>query len=417
MRRRKTEYGSSPGSNTDGRRTIIRIHDTKDGVEQAQVAATSSSSSWRKSSLGAFPRNSLVLYTASFLAIIAIVAIGYQPPERSDATASAVDTSATAMTTGIPDVSIDDLYATKVAATIAETGGLPVAANVAELSQSIAAESVLARSDESIVAKPQIVKPTTDSRTIKIHVAKKGDTVQAIASQYGISASTVKWANNLQSDAVEKGRKLKILPVDGIIYTAEHGDTVARIAKKYRTTEAQIVAFNDLELSGLKKGQQLIVPDGILPNSERPGYTAPTTNYNNYGGGNYNVVNANAYLGGASAGNRYAFGNCTWYAYERRKQLGRPVGGNWGNASTWAMYASAAGYTVNGTPAPGAVMQSGAYGYFGYGHVAIVESVNPGKSITISEMNAYRFGGGFNVVGRGTISWNEATSGMFNYIH
>lgn len=395
------------------------MYDTRNSVEPTPLKSEPSSSAWSKASLGAFPRNSLVLYTASFLAIIAVVAIGYQPPERTDAAASAVDPSSTAATTGASNVSIDDLYATKVAATIAETAGLPVATNVANLSQSLAQESVLARSDENIVAKPQIVKPTDDTRSIRMYVAKTGDTVQSIARQYGISPNTIKWANNLESDAVEKGRKLKILPVDGIIYTTESGDSVAEIAKKYRSTSSQIVTFNDLELSGIRTGQQVIVPDGILPNTERPGYTNPNTSYSSNNTGYYNagVGSANPYLAGASAGNRYAFGNCTWYAFERRKQLGRPVGSFWGNASTWAAYASASGFNVNGTPAPGAVMQNGAYGYFGYGHVAIVESVDQGKSITITEMNAYRFGGGFNTVGRGTIPWSEATSGMFNYIH
>lgn len=355
------------------------------------------------------------MYTASFLAIIAIVAMGYQPPERTGASASAVGTTQTTVETS--SVSIDDLYATKIAATIAETAGMPVATNVANLSQSLAAESVLARSDENIVAKPQIVKPSASGRTVRMHVAVSGDTVQSVAQKYGVSANTVKWANDLQSDAIEKGRKLKILPVDGVLYTTSQGDTADKIARRYNSTAAQIIAFNDLELSGVKAGQQLIVPNGILPTSERPGYVPPvqpTTNYGNY---NYTggVGSANPYA--ASIGNRYAFGNCTWYAYERRQQLGRPVGSLWGNASTWAMYAAAAGYKVNGTPAPGAVMQQGAAGYYGYGHVAIVESVDPGKSITISEMNAYRFGGGFNIVGRGQISWSEATSGMYRYIH
>ncbi len=355
------------------------------------------------------------MYTASFLAIIAVVAMGYQPPERTGVSASAVNTPQA--TTETPSVLIDDLYATKVAATIAETAGMPVATNVANLSQSLAAESVLARSDENIVAKPQIVKPAASSRTVRVHVAASGDTVQSLAQRYGVSADTIKWANNLQSDAIEKGRKLKILPVDGVLYTTSQGDTAEKIASRYRSTAAQIVTFNDLELSGIKTGQQLIIPDGVLPANERPGYQAPVTNNyytyaNSYAGG---VGSANPYA--ASIGNRYAFGNCTWYAYERRKQLGNPVGSLWGNASTWAMYASAAGYKVNGTPAPGAVMQQGAAGYYAYGHVAIVESVDPGKSITISEMNAYRFGGGFNIVGRGQISWGEATSGMYRYIH
>lgn len=354
----------------------------------------------------------MVLYTASFLAIIAIVAIGYQPPERSDAAASAVDTSRLSSKNDIPSVSVDDLYATKVAATIAETAGMPVASNVGEFSQSLAAESVLARSDENIVAKPQIVKPSSDSRSVRIHVAEKGDTVQSVAAKYGVSAKTVKWANNLQSDAIEKGRKLKILPVDGVLHTTSTAETVAQIAKKYHTTEAQIIAFNDLELSGIKSGRQIIIPDGVLPASERPGYTA-STNSVSYSTG-YSIDMSRL----TSSGNRYAFGNCTWYAYERRLELGSPVGGFWGNASTWAAYASAAGFTVNRTPSAGAVMQNGVAGYYGYGHVAIVESVVEGKSITISEMNSTRFsGGGFNRVSRGTISWDQATSGMYNYIH
>ena len=68
---------------------------------------------------------------------------------------------------------------------------------------------------------------------------------------------------------------------------------------------------------------------------------------------------------------------------------------------------------VDGTPSAGAIMANGG----GYGHVAIVESVNPGVSVTISEMNGYRWGGGFNRVGRGTLSWSEATSGYYKYIH
>ncbi len=58
-------------------------------------------------------------------------------------------------------------------------------------------------------------------------------------------------------------------------------------------------------------------------------------------------------------------------------------------------------------------MQDGA-GY--YGHVAVVESVNPGVSVTISEMNARRFGGGWNRIGRGQIPWNQAVSGAYRYI-
>ena len=345
-----------------------------------------------------------------------MIAIGYQPPERISASASAVDTSksSSTVTPQARTVSVDDVIAASVAANIAETANLPIATNVANLSQSLTAESVLAENESNIVTKPQIVEASADSRTVREYVAKAGDTVPDIARRHGLSPETVKWANNLSSDAVEEGRNLKILPVNGVLYTVSASDTIDSLTRRYGANGAQLVAFNDLEINGLTQRAQIIIPDGELPETERPGYVAPRPavnaglNYGSYSGGS---GTANHYA--ATVGNRYAFGNCTWYAYERRAQLGRPVGSFWGNAATWAIYAQSAGYTVNSTPAPGAVMQNGG----GYGHVAVVESVNPGVSVTISEMNGYRFGGGFNRIGTGQISWAEATSGFYRYIH
>lgn len=359
------------------------------------------------------------MYSGVFLLIMSLVAIGYQPPEHASAAANALSsqTSKTA-DDSVLSADADDIVAANIAANLAVSANLPVATNVANLSQSLAAESVLTQNDANIVAKPQIIQPSADSREIRTYTAKSGDTVQKIANRYGLSVSTIKWANNLTSDAVESGRKLKILPVDGVLYTVSRGDTIDKIANRYDANREQIITFNDLEIGGIKNGKQIVIPSGSLPRTERPGYQAPAPaiqspvnagiDYGSYSGGH---GASNSYM--ASAGNRYAFGNCTWYAYERRAELGRPIGSFWGNAATWASYASAAGLTVNGTPAPGAIMANGG----GFGHVAIVESVDPGKSVTISEMNGYRFGGGFNRIGHGQIPWHQATSGMFQYIH
>lgn len=359
-------------------------------------------------------KSSMTAYLGVFLLVIAVVSIGYQPPQQLTALA---DTSSTSNRDALQTMStVDELVATNVAANIAQTAGLPVAANVSNRSQSMEAESLLVTSEDTVVSKPQIVEPTQGSREITTYTAVAGDTVAKIAKKYGISANTIKWANDLASDEVSKGTKLKILPVDGILYTVKKGDTAASIAKQYNANAAELITFNDLDLEGVSKGDQLIIPSGILPEDERPDYVESTASNNSssssrysYSGGTANVNTATA-----SVGNRYAFGNCTWYVYERRQQLGKPVGSFWGNASTWAAYARAAGYKVNGTPAVGAVMQDSS-GY--YGHVAVVESVDPGKSITITEMNAYRFGGGFNIIGRGQISWGQAANGYYQYIH
>lgn len=112
---------------------------------------------------------------------------------------------------------------------------------------------------------------------------------------------------------------------------------------------------------------------------------------------------------GANA-NLYPWGQCTWYAYLRRMQLGLPAYNRFGNAANWANAARALGYTVSATPTVGAIVvfapgQAGAHAW--YGHVAIVESIH-GNAITISESN---------VAGLGVISTRQlAADGGWQYI-
>ena len=95
------------------------------------------------------------------------------------------------------------------------------------------------------------------------------------------------------------------------------------------------------------------------------------------------------------SGNAYPWGQCTWWAYVRRHQLGLPVGSYFGDAANWANSAAALGYTTTHTPTVGAVIvfapgQEGASAT--YGHVAIVEQTHGDGSITISESNAQGLG-------------------------
>lgn len=346
----------------------------------------------------------IAAYAGVFLLVISMVALGYQPPQKITAVANAVQ----APTEDIAaQPSVDQLVATNVAAGIAERAELPIATNVANLSVSLSAASQLAQSENDLVSKPQIIQPAAGGREIKSYTAVAGDTVGSVAARFGLSADTIKWANNLSSDAIEGGKQLVIPPVNGVVYVVKDGDSVDSLANKYQANAQAIISFNDLELGGLSNGLQIVIPDGIVPENERPGYVNPSAaaSQGSYNGG-YSTINAQ--IASASAGNRYAFGNCTWYAYERRVQLGLPVGSFWGNAATWAMYAQAAGYQVNNTPAVGAIMQNGG----GYGHVAIVESVNSDGSITISEMN---YAGNFNRVTSRTVGADSI--GYYNYIH
>lgn len=100
------------------------------------------------------------------------------------------------------------------------------------------------------------------------------------------------------------------------------------------------------------------------------------------------AINAQAHSG--YPGNNYAWGNCTWYVYNREYQIGHVIASNLGNGGSWGANAKAQGYKTSGTPNAGN-MVSFPPGVAGsspiYGHVAFVEYVNPDGSFLISEMN------------------------------
>jgi surface antigen len=101
---------------------------------------------------------------------------------------------------------------------------------------------------------------------------------------------------------------------------------------------------------------------------------------------------------GNTAGNAYAYGQCTYYA-----KLMRPdMPNNLGNANTWFYNAAAQGFAVGYTPRVGAVAAA-----IGYMHVAIVTAIHGDGTITVSEEN-YQ--------GWGVVSSRIAPASEFRYI-
>ncbi len=340
--------------------------------------------------------------------LLSVVAIGYQAPEDDITTANAVTSKANEVIEApIADVVIDEKSATDIAASLAFQTNMPVAANVASLSISLEANKEVIQ-DSGAIAKPQIVDSAEVSRDVIRYVSREGENAQIIADKFGVTKDTVLWANNLSADEIDAGTELKILPVTGVLYSIADNDTVESIAGKYGADAARIISYNDLEVGGLSAGKQIIIPGGILPEEDRPGYEAPTRQaasqpYNRLSPGNGAQAPASSNVT-ASVGNKYAFGNCTFYVYERRPD----IGSFWGNASGWAASARAAGFTVvQGAPKAGAIFQYGG----GYGHVGIVESVDPANgTMRISDMNGIA---GFNAVGYDTVPINSS----WNYIY
>lgn len=336
-------------------------------------------------------------HVAVVVGIISIIAVGYRPPvEAAPAQASSILEQ--------QEVSIDQIAAADVASSVAQTADLAIERNVQNLAISLNAKTELAQTDNTLISKPQIVQSSSGRKGITQYTAKQGDTVQSVAAHFGISEDTVRWANKLTSDALKDGTKLSIPGTTGVIYTVKAGDDPAKLAEKYKADKDRIITYNDAELTGLNVGAQIVIPDGILPENERPGARTATNRYANSG------ITISGGLRTVFAGNGYAPGYCTFYAYNRRAELGRPIGSNWGNANTWAAYARSAGFSVDHSPRPGAVFQNGG-GWGGYGHVGVVEEVKPDGSIRVSEMNY----AGWNKISERIIPASQV--GSYNYIH
>lgn len=143
------------------------------------------------------------------------------------------------------------------------------------------------------------------------------------------------------------------------------------------------------------------------PTTQAPAPTTQATEApsNNYGPGNLNL---SGYIGSVSqpGSGYYSAGWCTWYVYNARYAIGRPLPTYLGAADSWPYRAAAAGYVVNNTPAVGAVI------YMGNMHVAFVEAVYGDGSILISEggWNYTAFGYNKRVISAGS-------TGYYSYIH
>ena len=384
--REERQFGRSADGNINTRRTIIRNHFTSLRSKKRKL-------------------QSFAIYGGIFLLTISFLIYGNS---GSNVSAERSKTLASSETTGVSSVSksaksktasVDELAAANAVTNLAETAELPSAGDLRESETSLTIKKNLSQNDAEVITKPDIVKPDTSAaRGISSYVTKEGDTMESIAKKFKISSQTLRWANNTTSDAVEPNKTLVVPLVDGVIYTVKDGDTAQSLAEKYKTSAERVVLYNDIDDGAkLSIGSRIVLPGGELPENERPGYVASRSRSS--------TTRASRSWLTASVGNRYAAGNCTWYAYELRMRLGRPIGSFWGNANTWATSARAAGFVVNNTPAPGAIFQTTA-GY--YGHVGIVERVENGV-VYVSDMNY----AGYGIITHRTLNG----AGGYLYIH
>lgn len=120
-----------------------------------------------------------------------------------------------------------------------------------------------------------IISENSDSNPSECvtYIVKKGDSLYSIAKKYDSTADAIKRYNNLTSNLLSIGQKLKIPcymdDSDGnssdiskyASYTVEKGDNLYGIAKKFGTTVDKIKKDNNMDSNTLTIGQTLLIED------------------------------------------------------------------------------------------------------------------------------------------------------------
>jgi len=101
------------------------------------------------------------------------------------------------------------------------------------------------------------------------YIVKSGDSLWSIAKKYGVTVDELKSANNLTSNLLNVGQRLKIPSTveeettEYTNYTVKSGDTLYSIAKQYDLTMQELISFNNLNSTLLSIGQTLRIPIAI----------------------------------------------------------------------------------------------------------------------------------------------------------
>lgn len=103
-----------------------------------------------------------------------------------------------------------------------------------------------------------------------VYTVVKGDTLWSIANKFGLTVDELKGLNNLQSDILSVGQTLivasdtnvPIPPSQEDVYIVQSGDSLWGIARKFNVSVDELIQYNNLSTLTLQVGQQLRIPNG-----------------------------------------------------------------------------------------------------------------------------------------------------------
>ena len=102
------------------------------------------------------------------------------------------------------------------------------------------------------------------SRNPDFYTVKSGDSLSEIAQKFSLKLSTLKRINNLTKNTVYIGQKLKLSSSSNAstkpqYHKVKNGDTLSEIAEKYQLSIKRLKSLNNLRSESIRIGQRLKV--------------------------------------------------------------------------------------------------------------------------------------------------------------
>jgi murein DD-endopeptidase MepM/ murein hydrolase activator NlpD len=118
---------------------------------------------------------------------------------------------------------------------------------------------------------PRTYQTKPPEHNFQMHEVARGETPNIIANQYGISADTLLGGNtwlSQESNQLQVGAQLVILPVNGVLHKVRAGETIESIAELYQVPADDIIAYapNNLEFPfyRLVPETELVIPGASI---------------------------------------------------------------------------------------------------------------------------------------------------------
>jgi membrane-bound lytic murein transglycosylase D len=123
---------------------------------------------------------------------------------------------------------------------------------------------------------PPKAEASSSSSTRVRYKVRRGDTLNKIASKYGVSVRDIQGWNNLRGSTIRSGQQLTLYS-DGttssqperVVHKVRSGDNLTEIGRKYGVSVSSIKSWNKLSGSKIRVGQRLT----IHPGQSAPNYT------------------------------------------------------------------------------------------------------------------------------------------------